>query len=154
MKKRIITSTAFAACLALCAAMWPQNDPAVETSVLLTPPAVIAAQPEVPEMPEIEEIIMPEEEKSDVTQPEPVKEAATALGSSPIQAPPSGEVQASPEQNATPQQEPEPAPASPDSAPDNMVYVPGFGWIESQGPNHAEYAEDMYENGNKIGIMG
>ena len=57
------------------------------------------------------------------------------------------------EQDATPQQEPEPAPA-PDSAPDNMVYVPGFGWIESQGPNHAEYAEDMYENGNKIGIMG
>lgn len=154
MKKRIITSTAFAACLALCAAMWPQNDPAVETSVLLTPPAVIAAQPEVPEMPEIEEIIMPEEEKSDVTQPEPVKEAAPALGSSPIQAPPSGEVQASPEQNATPPQETEPAPASPDSAPDNMVYVPGFGWIESQGPNHVEYAEDMYENGNKIGIMG
>ena len=36
----------------------------------------------------------------------------------------------------------------------DMVYVPGFGWIESQGPNHVEYAEDMYENGNKIGIMG
>ena len=35
-----------------------------------------------------------------------------------------------------------------------MVYVEGFGWIESQGPNHVEYAEDMYENGNKIGIMG
>ena len=35
-----------------------------------------------------------------------------------------------------------------------MVYVPGFGWIESQGPNQATYAEDMYENGNKIGIMG
>lgn len=154
MKKRIITSTAFAACLALCAATWPQNDPAVETSVLPTPPAAIAAQPEVSEMPEIEEIIMPEEEKSDVTQPEPVKEAATALGSSPIQAPPSGEVQASPEQNATPPQETEPAPASPDSAPDNMVYVPGFGWIESQGPNHVEYAEDMCENGNKIESMG
>ena len=97
---------------------------------------------------------MPEEEKSDVTQPEPVKEAATALGSSPIQAPPSGEVQASPEQNATPPQETEPAPASPDSSPDNMIYVPGFGWLESQGPNHVEYAEDMYENDNKIGIMG
>ena len=26
--------------------------------------------------------------------------------------------------------------------------------IESQGLNHVEYAEDMYENGNKIGIMG
>ena len=35
-----------------------------------------------------------------------------------------------------------------------MVYVPGFGWVESQGSNHVEYAEDMYENGNKIGIMG
>ena len=154
MKKRIITATAFAACLALRAAVWPQNKPAEETPAPPTLPAVIATQPEVPEMPEIEEIIMPEEEKSDVTQPEPVKEAATALGSSPIQAPPSGEVQASPEQNATPPQETEPAPASPDSAPDNMIYVPGFGWIESQGPNHVEYAEDMYENGNKIGIMG
>ena len=70
MKKRIITSTAFAACLALCAAMWPQNDPAVETSVLPTPPAVIAAQPEVSEMPEIEEIIMPEEEKTEVSRHE------------------------------------------------------------------------------------
>ena len=58
------------------------------------------------------------------------------------------------EQDVTPQQEPEPAPASLNSAPDNMVYVPGFGWIESQGPNHVEYAEDMYENSNKIGIMG
>lgn len=83
MKKRIITATAFAGCLALCAAVWPQNKPAEETPALPIPPAVIAAQPEVPEMPEIEEIIMPEEEKSDVTQPEPVKEAATALGSSP-----------------------------------------------------------------------
>ena len=33
-------------------------------------------------------------------------------------------------------------------------YVPGFGWLEGQGPNHVEYAEDIYENGNKIGIMG
>ena len=62
------------------------------------------------------------------------------------------EVQAPSEQDATPQQEPEPAPV-PDNEPDNMVYVPGFGWVESQGSNHVEYAEDMYENGNKIGIM-
>jgi len=154
MKKLITTVAASAACLALCAAVWLQNEPAVETSASPTSPAVIAAQPEVPELPEIEEIIMPEEEKSDVTQPEPVKEAATALGPSPIQATPSGEVQASPEQNATPPQEPGPASASSDSSPYNMVYVPGFGWIESQGPNHVEYAEDMYENSNKIGIMG
>ena len=154
MKKEIITATAFAAYMALCAAVWPQNEPAMETLAPPTPPAVIAAQPEVSEIPEIKESIMPEEEKMDVTQPEPIEEAATALRPSPIQATPSSEVQASPEQNATPPQETEPAPASPDSAPDNMVYVPGFGWIESQGPNHVEYAKDMYENGNKIGIMG
>lgn len=154
MKKRIIASTAFAACLALCAAMWPQNDPAVETSVLPTPPAVIAAQPEVLEMPEIEEIIMPEEEKTDVTQPEPIEEADAALEPIPVQTPLVSEVQTAPKQSATPLQERGPAPTSLDRTPDNMVYVPGFGWLESQGPNHVEYAEDMYENGNKIGIMG
>ena len=154
MKKRIIASTAFAACLALCAAMWPQNDPAVETSVLPTPPAVIAAQPEVSEMPEIEEIIMPEEEKTDVTQPEPIEEADAALEPIPVQTPLVSAVQTAPKQSATPLQERGPAPTSLDRTPDNMVYVPGFGWLEGQGPNHVEYAEDIYENGNKIGIMG
>lgn len=57
----------------------------------------------------------------------------------------------------------QPAQLEPKTAPESiandneladMVYVPGFGWIESQGPNQVEYAEDMYENGNKIGIMG
>lgn len=101
----------------------------------------------------MKEVITPEEEKSEATLQELVEEADIALVPSPAQTPPPSEVPVPPEQNATPQQEPEPAPA-PDSEPDNMVYLPGFGWIESQGPNHAEYAEDMYENGNKIGIMG
>ena len=71
---------------------------------------------------------------------------------SPAQMPPSSKVPVLPEQDVTPPQEPEPTPA-PDSEPDNMVYVPDFGWIKGQGPNHAEYAEDMYENDNKIRIM-
>lgn len=154
MKKQLITAAAFAACLALCAAVWPQSEPAGETPAPLTPPAVIDTQPEVPEKPEIEEPIIPEEEKADVTQPEPIEEAATALGPTPTQTPPVSEVQATPERNATPPQEPESALTSPDSTPDNMVYVPGFGWLENQGPNECEYAEDMYENGNKIGSMG
>ncbi len=154
MKKRIITAAAFAACLALCAAVWPQNEPAVETPALPTPPAVIAALPEVPEIPEIKKIIMPEEEKADVTQPEPIHKATTEPEPTPTQTSLVSEAQATPEQNATPPQEPEPAPASPDSTPGDMVYVPGFAWIESQGPNVCEYAEDMYENGNKIGSMG
>lgn len=152
MKKRIITAAAFAACLALCAAVWPQNEPAGETPALPTPAAVIATQPEVPEIPETEEVISPEEEKAEAILPELVEEAAPEP--SPAQTPPASEVPVPPEQDATPQQEPEPASASHESTSDNTVYVPGFGWIESQGPNHVEYAEDMYENGNKIGSMG
>lgn len=150
MKKRIITAAAFAACLALCAAVWPRNESAGETPTPTTPAAVIATQPEVTET---EEVISPEEEKTKATLPELVKEADIAPEPSPAQTPPESEVQAPSEQDATPQQEPEPAPV-PDNEPDNMVYVPGFGWIESRGPNHVEYAENMYENGNKIGIMG
>ena len=153
MKKRIITVAAFAACLALWATVWPQNQPAGETAALPTPAAVIATQPEVPEIPEIEEVISPEEEKVETTLSELIEKADIVPDPSPAQTPPASEVPVPPEQNATPQQEPEPAP-TPNSVSDNMVYVPGFGWIESQGPNHMEYAEDMYENGNKIGIMG
>ncbi|HJA63019.1 MAG TPA: hypothetical protein H9719_02685 [Candidatus Intestinimonas stercoravium] len=154
MKKRIITTAAFSACLALCAAVWPQKQPAEATPMVPTPAAVIATQPEVPEIAEVEEVIPPEEEKSEATLSELVEEADIVPKPSPTQTPPASEVPVPPEQDTTPQQEPEPASASHESTSDNMVYVPGFGWIESQGPNHAEYAEDMYENGNKIGIMG
>ena len=143
MKKRIITAAVFAVCVALWAAVWPQDEPVGETPT----------QPQIPELPETEEVIPPDEEKAKATLQELVEEADIVPEPSPTQTPPASEVPVPPEQNTTPQQEPEPTPA-PDSAPDNMVYVPGFGWIESQGPNHAEYAEDMYENGNKIGIMG
>lgn len=153
MKKRIAVAAAFAACLAVCAAVWPQNESTGEIPAPPELPAVIATQPEVPKIPEIEEIIMPEEEKADVIQSDPIEEVSAALTPTPSQTLPVNEVQATPEQNATPQQEPEPTPALPDSAPDHMIYVPGFGWLESQGPNHVEYAEGMYENGNKIGRM-
>lgn len=36
-----------------------------------------------------------------------------------------------------------------------QVYFLGFGWIDDDDmPNEAYYAEDMYENGNKVGSMG
>ena len=36
----------------------------------------------------------------------------------------------------------------------NQIYVPGFGWVENHGGGGSgTAAEDMYENGNKIGIM-
>lgn len=59
-----------------------------------------------------------------------------------------------PEQEHEPESETTPEPEASTNQRGDMVYVPGFGWLESQGPNHVEYAEDMYENENKIGIMG
>lgn len=106
MKKRIIAAATFTACLALCAAVWPQKQPAGETPALPTPAAVIATQPEVQEIPETEGVISPEEEKAEAILPELVEEADIAPGPSPAQAPPASEVPVPPEQNATPQQEP------------------------------------------------
>lgn len=73
-----------------------------------------------------------------------------------IETPVAPEVQSTPEAEPAAESIPEPSstqrPAAQQSG--EMVYVPGFGWIENQGPNHVEYAEDIYENGNKVGIMG
>lgn len=34
------------------------------------------------------------------------------------------------------------------------IYIPGFGWVENNGGGGSgTTAEDMYENGNKIGVM-
>lgn len=57
-------------------------------------------------------------------------------------------------QPTQPKPETLPEPMGNDCSSADMVYVPGSGWIHSEGTNHVEFAEDMYENGNKIGIMG
>ena len=86
-------------------------------------------------------------EKTETPRAEPDKE----LGAVPVPAPaePTPAVE-------TPQ--PEPAPPAPQPTielqPGDEVYIPGFGWVPYEGPNHREYAADMYENGNKIGSMG
>lgn len=36
---------------------------------------------------------------------------------------------------------------------DGMVYVEGFGWLPDEGAGSGTNADDMYENGNKVGIM-
>lgn len=49
------------------------------------------------------------------------------------------------------------APASTPKAGDKnekgQMWVPGFGWVDNSGENVGITAEDMYENGNKIGNM-
>ena len=157
MKKRIIIAAVFTACLALCAAVWPQAETVGETPELPQTPAVSAPEATVAEREEKIEATPPsEKEKTESLQPEPPHETTNEPEPAPV------ETSAAP--NARPMSEsahaPEPTPA-PDPAqevtdlqPGDMVYVEGFGWLEYQGPNHCEYGADIYENGNKIGIMG
>ena len=56
------------------------------------------------------------------------------------------------EQPKTPPPATEPPAESTNSS--GQVYVPGFGYVDHSGENHGGTLDDMYENGNKIGIMG
>ena len=163
MKKRIIVTAAITACLALCAAVWPQTEKVGKTPAPSETAAVTTPRSTLPEP---EELILPAiTEKQESGMPEAESAPEVAAKELPIPTP-EIEKQFEAEQKSTPPMQTEPAPVHPtqsESAPEpiandnqlaDMVYVPGFGWIESQGPNQVEYAEDMYENGNKIGIMG
>lgn len=163
MKNRIIIATAITACLALCAAVWPQTEKVEKTP---TPSETANVTTPRPTLPEPEELILPaitEKQESEMSETKSAPETTTE--ELPVPAP---EIEDEPvaEQKSAPPTQTDPTPVHPtqsESAPEpitndnglaDMVYVPGFGWIESQGPNQVEYAEDMYENGNKIGIMG
>ena len=163
MKRRFIVTTAITACLALCAAVWTQTEKVEKTP---TPSETANVTTPRPTPPETEERVLPaivEKQESGIPEAESAPEGAAE--ELPIPAP---EIEDEPvaEQKSAPPMQTEPAPVHPtqsESAPEpiandnelaDIVYVPGFGWIESQGPNQVEYAEDMYENGNKIGIMG
>ena len=165
MKKRIIVTAAITACLALCAAVWPQAETVEKTPA---PSETTAVTTPRPTLPETEELVLPAiTEKQESGMPEAESAPEVAAKELPTPAP---EIEDEPvaEQKSAPPTQTDPTPVQPaqlepKTAPESiandneladMVYVPGFGWIESQGPNQVEYAEDMYENGNKIGIMG
>lgn len=57
-----------------------------------------------------------------------------------------------PEQTEVKPQPTEPAGGSTNDA--GQVYVPGFGYVTPSGSNTVIDGQDIYENGNKIGIMG
>ena len=165
MKRRFIVTTAITACLALCAAVWPQTEKVEKTPTPSETTAVIAPQPTLPEAEKPVLPVVTEKKETEMPEDESALEVATEELPIPV---PEIEDEAVAEQKSAPPMQTDPTPVQPaqpepKSAPEpiandnelaDMVYVPGFGWIENQGPNHVEYAEDMYENGNKIGIMG
>lgn len=129
MKKRIVTAV-ITTCLALCAAVWPQTDTREERPAPIPTYAVTA--------PKADAATRAEKKNTETPRAEPDEE----LGAVPVPAP----------------AEPTPAVETPQPTielqPGDEVYIPGFGWVPYEGPNHREYAADMYENGNKIGSMG
>ena len=122
--KKAIIPTAIL-CTAICIGLHTQPNKPEEAILTPEPPQVEVTEVPIPET-EIE--IMEQETKDsviDVVIPEPAAEPVT-------QPPVSNQsVQAG-----------------------DMVYVPGFGWFESQGEGTVTYDENMHENGNKVGIMG
>ena len=163
--KKFIMATVIAACIALCAAVWPQSKALEVTPVPPPTTAVCAPEAAVAELKtEIKTTPLAEKEKDAAPQAETSSEIPAEPDPAPLEIPAAPEAQPIPELETTSEVTPEPSPAptskqsvaqatiEPQSG--DMVYVEGFGWIESQGPNRVEYAADMYENGNKIGTMG
>ena len=163
MKNRIIIAAAITACLALCAAVWPQTEKVEKTPAPSETTAVTTPRPTLPEAEKPVLPVVTEKKESEMLEAESAPEVATEELTIPV---PEIEDEAETEQEYVPPTQTDPTPvqpAQPESAPEpkandnelaDMVYLPGFGWIQSEGPNHVEYAEDMYENGTKIGTMG
>ena len=169
--KKLIVITVIAVCLILCAAVWPHGAPDEEAIAVPPSPTVTATQPEALETPEIGWLIAPEKGKPEtqyseaahdiITEAEPAPDTVPTAPDTrviaepepvPEEVPTDSKAQPTPE----PQSTPTPAPSQTviDPQPGDMVYVPGFGWLESQGPGEVIHDESIYENGNKIGVMG
>ena len=133
--RKIIIGTVLAA-TSLCWALWGgtanvDSVPAGAAKSAVSAPCAPQAQPAEP----INNI--------DITEPVTESEMIPVAGSV-----------ASPAQE-TPTDIPTSTPAEETPQPhDGMVYVPGFGWLQSKGPGEWSVSENMYENGNKVGSMG
>jgi len=106
---------------------------------------------------EIEEpAALAEKENGTIPQQEAPQEEQSEPETESVEIPADSELPSSAEQTPAKNSAPEPTPPQPpkELQPGDKVYVVGFGWVEYEGPNHCEDGTDIYENGNKIGIMG
>ena len=155
--KKFVIAAMIAAGVAMCAAVWPHGNvveetpaPAAETAVSAQKATIVGIETE--EKP----TLLPEKEKRAIQQQETPQEEQPEPEIGPIETPVASELQPSTGQAPTKNSAPEPTPPQPpkELQPGDKVYVAGFGWVEDEGPNHCEDGADVYENGNKIGIMG
>ena len=151
--KKLIIVTLITTCAALCAAVWPHNNATEQTPVPAVETAVSAKEATVAEIEE--PAILAEKEKRTILQQETPQEEQPEPEIGPIETPVASELQLSTGQVPAKNSAPELTPPQPpkELQPGDKVYVAGFGWLEYEGPNHCEDGTDIYENGNKIGIM-
>ena len=154
--KKLIMVTVIAVCVALCAAVWPHGNAVEETPVPAAEAAVSAQKATVAEIETEENSASLAEMENEVLRQEASQEERPEPETESIETPADSELQPSAEQSPTKNSAPEPTPPQPpkELQPGDKVYVVGFGWVEYEGPNHCEDGTDIYENGNKIGIMG
>ena len=153
--KKLIIVTMITACVALCAAVWPHGNAVEETPVPAAGTAVSARKATVVEITEKNSASLTEME-NEISQQEASQEERPEPETEPIEMPADSELQPSTGQTPTKNSVPEQTPPQPpkELQPGDKVYVAGFGWVEYEGPNHCEDGADIYENGNKIGVMG
>ena len=77
MKNRIIIAAIFTACLALCAAVWPQAETIEEIPALPETPAVTTPRPTLPEAEKPVLPVVTEKKESEMPEAESAPEVAT-----------------------------------------------------------------------------
>ena len=151
--KKFVVATMIAAGVAMCAAVWPHGNVVEETPVPAAETAVSAKEATVEEIEE--PAALEEKEKGAVPRQEAPQEEQPESETEPIEIPTASELQPFTGHTTTKSEPEHTSPqASKELQPGDEAYVAGFGWVEYEGPNHCEDGTDIYENGNKIGIMG
>ena len=154
--KKFVIAAMIAACIALCAAVWLHGNAIEETPVPAAETAVSAKKATVVEVETEENSAALTEMENEVLQQETSQEECPEPETESIEMPADSELQPSMGQTPTKNYVPEQTPPQPpkELQPGDKVYIAGFDWVEYEGPNHCEDGADIYENGNKIGIMG
>ena len=153
--KKFVIAAMIAAGVAMCAAVWPHGNAVEETPASSTETAVSARKATIVEITEKNSASLTEME-NEVPQQEASQEERHEPETESIETPADSELQPSEEQMSAKNSVPEQTLSQPSKElqPGDKFYVAGFGWVEYEGPNRCEDGTDIYENGNKIGVMG